>query len=203
MILTGRQIESEVRQGRIVIDDFDPARLEPNSYGFRLAPEILWYDSVEIDSRSRGRTVKTVMGEEGYLLQPRRLYLGSTQEAMGSECHAAELYASRSVATLGIWIQFSAPLGHSGAMFPWTLEIAVAAPVRVYPGMIIGKLAFWTMQGKPVEYAGRYTGSTSAVSSLMMLDREPSHLLPTLGEGDQRAGTSQALHPPDRKTDLP
>lgn len=44
--------------------------------------------------------------------------LGGTMEAMGSAHYAATLYASRSVSTLGVWIQFSAPLGHSGAVFP-------------------------------------------------------------------------------------
>ncbi|WP_079051838.1 hypothetical protein [Streptomyces regalis] len=74
------------------------------------------------------------------------------------------------MSTLGVWIQFPAPLGHSGAIFPWTLEIAVAAPVRLFPGMVIGKLAFWAMQGGPVGYAGKYSGSSSAVPSRLSLD---------------------------------
>lgn len=170
MILTGDRIHGEVLAGRIHIDEFDPERLEPNSYGFRLAPGLIRYDQAVLDCFEPARTVTERMGPEGYVLRPGRFYLGSTMEAMGSPHYAATLYASRSVSTLGIWIQFSAPLGHSGAVFPWTLEITVAHPVRVYPGMIIGKLAFWEMLGEPYEYRGRYAGSTSAVASRLSLD---------------------------------
>jgi len=170
VILTGRDIHREVLAGRIHIDDYDQERLEPNSYGFRLAREIITYADDVIDVRSPVRAHTTVLDDDGMLLRPGRFYLGATMEAMGSPHYAATLYACRSVSTLGLWIQFSAPLGHSGAVFPWTLEIATAVPVRVYPGMIIGKLAFWSMQGNPIGYHGKYTGSRSAVPSRLSMD---------------------------------
>jgi dCTP deaminase len=183
VILTGPQIHREVLAGRIHIDDYTPERLEPNSYGFRLASDILEYEHHGerqdehgvIDCFEPARTRAVTMGEDGMVFEPGRFYLGSTMEAMGSPYHAATLYACRSVSTLGVWIQFSAPLGHSGAIFPWTLEMAVAVPVRLYPGMIIGKLAFWSMQGEPSHYAGRYVHSASAVASRLSLDRPPEH----------------------------
>ncbi|MGL4175036.1 MAG: dCTP deaminase [Dermatophilaceae bacterium] len=170
MILSGREILSEVRTGRIVIDDFDAERIEPNSYGFRLAEDILWYQDDVIDCFRPPDAERATMGPEGRVLEPGRFYLGSTMEAMGSPHYAATLYACRSASSLGIWIQYSAPLGHSGAIFPWTLEMKVAQPVRVYPGMVIGKLAFWSMQGEPVTYDGKYTGSESAVVSRLSLE---------------------------------
>ena len=174
MILTGHDIDREVNAGRIHIDDYDPERLEPNSYGFRLSRELVWYEQDVLDTREPYEPTTVAMPDEGYVFEPGRFYLGSTMEAMGSPHYAATLYAARSVSTLGAWIQFSAPLGHSGAVFPWTLEIAVIHPVRFYPGQIIGKLAFWTMQGEPVGYAGRYLGSTSAVVSRLSLDAAPA-----------------------------
>lgn len=176
MILTGHDIDREVRAGRITIDDYDPERLEPNSYGFRLSRELLWYEQDVIDTREPCVPTTTTMTDDGYVLYPGRFYLGGTMEAMGSPHYAATLYAARSVSSLGTWIQFSAPLGHSGAVFPWTLEIAVTQPVRLYPGQIIGKLAFWSMQGEPLGYAGRYTGSVSAVASRLSLDAAPAPL---------------------------
>ncbi len=170
MILSGPEILSEVRAGRIHIDDFDAERIEPNSYGFRLAEDILWYHNEVIDCFRPPEAEHVKMGPEGMVLEPGRFYLGSTMEAMGSPHYAATLYACRSASTLGIWIQFSAPLGHSGAVFPWTLEMKVAQPVRVYPGMVIGKLAFWSMQGEPTIYNGKYSGSESAVVSRLSLE---------------------------------
>jgi len=165
VILTGAEIRREVQAGRIYIDDFDVSRLEPNSYGFRLAQDVLWYEDDVLDCRKPPRVVTGRLSSEGFTLEPNRFYLCSTMEAMGSPHYAATLYACRSVSTLGIWIQFSAPLGHSGAVFRWTLEMAVAHPVRVYPGMTIGKLAFWSMQGDGALYHGRYSGSSSTVAS--------------------------------------
>ncbi|MBT0773332.1 hypothetical protein KIH74_30585 [Kineosporia sp. J2-2] len=177
MILTGRQIAAAVAAGDIHIGDFSPARLEPNSYGFRLAPEIIQYDQPDLDSFEEPKATQIVMPDDGLVLEPGRFYLGGTVEAMGSPRYAATLYACRSVSTLGMWIQFSAPLGHCGAIFPWTLEISVACPVRVFPGMTIGKLAFWAMQGEPRQYDGKYTGSTSAVASRLSEDTAPGAVL--------------------------
>lgn len=36
--------------------------------------------------------------------------------------------------------------------------------------MVIGKLAFWAMQGQPLLYDGKYTGSTAAVASRLSED---------------------------------
>lgn len=170
MILTGPEIVRCVAAGEIYIDDFCPSRVEPNSYAFRLAPRLLQYDGDVLDSFERQEVTELLVGTEGTVLEPGRFYLGATMEGMGSPHYAATLYACRSVSTLGIWIQFSAPLGHSGAVFPWTLEITVANPVRVYPGMVIGKLAFWAMQGEALQYDGKYTGSAAAVASRLSQD---------------------------------
>jgi len=165
MILTGPEIEREVTAGRIHIDDFDWRRVEPNSYGFKLGRELLTYETAVIDCAEEPPTRRSEIGADGVVLEPERFYLASTSEAMGSLHYATTLYASRSVASLGMWIQFSAPLGHSGAIFPWTLEVRVAQPVRVYPRMTIGKIAFWKMRGPRLRYAGKYDGSVTAVQS--------------------------------------
>lgn len=170
MILTGPQIAAEVGAGRIIIDDFAEQRVEPNSYGFRLADELLVYDQEELDCAQRPRTLRQRIGAAGTVLLPGRLYLGSTMESMGSDHYAALLYARRSLATLGLWIQFSAPLGHCGAIFPWTLEITAACPIRLYSGMTIGKIAFWKMAGDVNWYAGKYSGSRSTVSSRLSME---------------------------------
>ncbi len=170
MILTGREIAAEVAAGRIHISPFDPSRLEPNSYGFLLGATILQYTDEVLSPDCPPTVISHTMGPEGTVLLPNRLYLGSTREVMGSSCHAATLYARLSVSALGIWIQYSAPLGHCGAIIPWTLEIKVAQPVRVYPGMLIGKIAFWAMRGEPRLYRGRYEKSEDVVPSLLVED---------------------------------
>jgi dCTP deaminase len=110
-------------------------------------------------------TTPATIPAEGVILQPNRLYLGETLEIIGSEQHACELYGTLSVAALGVWIQVSAPLGHTGAIVRWTLEIRVAQPIRVHPGMQIGKVAFWEVRGEVVPYRGRYANSVAVTQS--------------------------------------
>lgn len=175
MILTGAEIEQEVERSRIVIDPFRAGSIEPNSYGFRLSPHLIVYEDRVLDAR-RAPTARSIeMSEGGSVLAPGTLYLGSTVERLGSPHYAATLYARRSVSTMGMWIQYSAPLGHMDAIISWTLEIRVAHPIVVYPDMPIGKIAFWATAGRGRPYRGRYRGSVTTVASR----------LADTGEGDQ------------------
>ncbi|WP_331772902.1 deoxycytidine triphosphate deaminase (plasmid) [Embleya sp. NBC_00888] len=176
MILSGNAISAGVSAGEIVISPFDPANLEPNSYGFHLGDEILSYTDPVLRPDRAPTVTKHSIGRDGITLLPDRCYLGSTFERMGSRQHAATLYANRSVSTLGLWIQYSAPLGHSGAIIAWTLEMKAAQPIHLYRRMNIGKIAFWTVDGPLIEYAGRYVGSETTVPSRLWHDQEGSDI---------------------------
>lgn len=167
LILTGSELIKELKLGGIHISPCDLERVEPNSYGFTLGSRLLVYADDELDAHLRPRSSEIGIPEPGIVLMPNRLYLGETAETMGSEYYAATLYANRSTATLGMWIQCSAPLGHTGAIIPWTLEIRVTQPVRVYPGMPIGKIAFWSTRGERERYQGHYAGSTGVRASTL------------------------------------
>ncbi|WP_227270866.1 dCTP deaminase [Roseobacter weihaiensis] len=167
MLLTGGKIHEEVCRNAITISDFDENNLEPNSYGFRLGEEIIVYDEAEVDGLGPRRTTKVTIPEHGYVLEPDRFYLGHTYETMGSNEYASEIYARLSTSALGIFIQTSAPLGHTGAIVKWTLEIVVAQHVIAYPKMLIGKICFWENTGEVRGYAGRYAGSQTVIPSLL------------------------------------
>ncbi|MBW4082412.1 hypothetical protein [Paenibacillus sp. S150] len=170
MILTGTEIGSEVLKGRIEIKPYNEKFIEPNSYGFHLAPTIICYEDTVLDPARKPEERRLEIPEEGLCLLPRVFYLGSTMEKMGSNYYAATLYANHSTSTMGMWIQFSAPLGHTGAIIPWTLEIRVSHPTMVYAGMLIGKIAFWSTQGSRMIYDGKYTGSEEVVSSRLEME---------------------------------
>lgn len=170
MILTGPEIAEQVCCGRIVIDPFQSERIEPNSYGFSLSPHLMVYEDRELDARKAPTQRSIELPEDGFVLKPHVLYLGSTVERLGSLYYAATLYARRSVSTMGMWIQYSAPLGHMGAIIPWTLEMQATHPVVVYPHMLIGKIAFWATAGPSDRYVGRYRNSQTTVGSRLADD---------------------------------
>lgn len=170
MILTGNEIHRMVKAGKIVIEPYNPALLEPNSYGFHLGSRIAVYDDEIVDVRRPLTGHEYEIGSEGFMFEPGRFYLGHTAERFGGVTFASEIYANLSTALCGTFIQTSAPLGHSGAVIRWTLEITVVHRVRLYAGIRIGKVCFWENYGKAEPYTGRYAGSQSVVASRIFQD---------------------------------
>jgi dCTP deaminase len=155
VVLTGHAILAERRRGALTIEPFDPASVNPNSYNFHLHPVLL-----EV-ARTSLRQTRRVIPKRGIVLRPGRVYLGATQELIGSGDYVVTLLGISSVGRLGIFLNITADLGHLGCHSRWTLEIAVVQPVRVYPGMGIGQVAFWRPASPPRRrYRGRYLHHT-------------------------------------------
>lgn len=151
MILTGPAIAAAIQTGEITIEPYDPARLSPNAYDWRLGDTLRVCDG-DLDAATPTVFIEQSIPATGLVLQPGALYLGVTLEKTGSETYAQMLNGDRTIGALGIWVHISAPLGHQGHAIRWTLEIHAARPVRVYPGMTFGKLVFLTAFGAPVSY---------------------------------------------------
>ena len=141
MILTGSEIKKYVENGDIVIEPFNEDQLNPNSYNYRLGETLTFKED-----DGKYRTVK--IPEEGFVLYPDRVYLGHTLETLGSR---------NSTGRLGLFLQVSADLGHTGSVHKWTLELVTAKPFRVYPGMITGQISFWLNYGDASLYEGGYS----------------------------------------------
>ena len=164
MILTCHAIAKAVARGDIAIEPFEPARLSPNAYDWRLGDRIRICDD-ELDAAAPTPYQEIVIPDEGMVLRPGMLYLGVTYERTGSERYAQLLNGDRTVGGLGIWVHVSAPLGHVGHAIRWTLEVRVARPVRVYPLMTFGKIVFLETFGELASYQHlglKYT-STSGI----------------------------------------
>jgi dCTP deaminase len=151
VILTGNAIREAVKSGEIVIDPFTPGAVNPNSYNYRLGDTIF-----RIDSDSCGRPCRTKLEPENgrVLLEKGRLYLGHTQERIGSCKYVTSLIGRSSIGRLGIFVQVSANLGHVGAIHRWTLEIVPTLDVYAYPGQTFGQVSFWSCVGTAIPYAG-------------------------------------------------
>ncbi len=170
MILTGPEIGKMVREDRVIIEPYSEDCLDPNSYSFHLGETILEYEEPVLDVKSAFKSTGTVIPPEGFVLLPDRFYLGHTYEKIGGINFASEMYANLSTALCGMFIQFSAPLGHTGAVINWTLEIVVAQPLIIYPRMRLGKICFWKNLGSASQYSGRYCDSTTVIPSKIAMD---------------------------------
>lgn len=192
MILTGSEIARERTNQRITIEPFTPEQVNPNSYNFRLGSRLRVYSGMPLDPRRENPYTDIEMADEGYVLEPGRLYLAHTQEVLGSRHYAPTFAARSSVARLGLFINLSASLGDIGYEGQWTLQLYTMHRVRVYPGMTIGQMMWWRPQGEIELYDGKYQGAVGPRSSDIHkdFDRQLSRQrLPGLGTDTDPAET--------------
>ncbi|MGW5689218.1 dCTP deaminase [Nonomuraea sp. NPDC003754] len=165
MILTGPAITAEHRRGRITIDPFTPDLVNPNSVNYRLGPTLRMHRSTVIDPLGDHPTDEIVIPASGIVLWPRRVYLGTTLERIGSDHYVPSLIGRSSLGRLGVFLQVSADLGNLGATHRWTLEIVVVQPIRLYAWMIVGQVSFWVPDGAVRPYDGHFGRFSTAVTS--------------------------------------
>ncbi|MEL6653810.1 MAG: dCTP deaminase [Bacteroidota bacterium] len=173
MILSDAKILAEIEQKNIVIEPFRRQSLGSNSYDVHLGKYLAVYKDRVLDARKHNQIEEIVMGEEGYVLQPNTLYLGVTEEYTESHTYVPFLEGKSSIGRLGIHIHATAGKGDVGFCNTWTLEITVVQPVRVYPGMPVGQLIYFEVDGNVINTYNRkenakYTQRTDRPVESMM-----------------------------------
>lgn len=156
MILTGGQIQQEVVKGNIIIDPFQPELLNPNSYNYRLGKQLLMLTDSVIDAVSLPSITQIDIPNEGFILEPGFVYLGSTHEIIGSDVYVPSLIGRSSLGRLGLFLQITADLGHIGTNHCWTLELTCVQPLVIYAGMRIGQVSFWQPVGLDLLIGQKY-----------------------------------------------
>jgi dCTP deaminase len=161
MILTNSEIKCAVRSGLIIIDPFDEEMLNPNSYNYHLSYVLKILDDCVLEPLKEPSYQEIPIPDEGIILQPGKVYLGTTVEMIGSKNYVPTLIGRSSLGRLGIFLQISADLGNLGAVHRWTLEIVACQPIHIYPNMVAGQVSFWAPMGEKLLYSG-YFGQFSA-----------------------------------------
>ena len=85
MILSGKEIVRHMGE-EIIINPFHENQVNPNSYNLTLADELMIYENHELDMKKENKGHLIHIPEEGYLLEPNKLYLGRTQEYTETKC---------------------------------------------------------------------------------------------------------------------
>lgn len=170
MILTGKKITEEVLSSNITIDPFTPEQINPNSYNFRLGSKVKIYKNTILDPKIVNETEDIEIPDSGLILEPNRIYLGHTEEIMGSKTYVPIIRGRSSIGRIGLFIHITADLIDIGSINQWTLQMHAVQPVKVYKGMLIGQVTFWKVEGEIVLYEGKYQGSRGPVASQIFKD---------------------------------
>lgn len=148
MILTDKEILEEIDKGNILIEPFDQKNLGSNSYDVHLGRYLATYKDEVLDAKKHNEIDHFEIPEEGFVLQPGKLYLGVTKEYTETHAQVPFLEGKSSTGRLGIDIHATAGKGDVGFCNTWTLEISVSQPVRIYYGMPVGQLIYFKIEGE-------------------------------------------------------
>lgn len=185
MIFSDRSIKEAITSGRISIDPYDAAMVQPSSIDLRCSPHFRVFENHRyalIDPKSpQGDLTIGVEASEGepFILHPGEFVLGSTAEVIGlSDDVVARLEGKSSLGRLGLLIHSTAGFIDPGFSGQVTLELSNVAnlPIAIYPGMKIGQISFYEMTtpaefpyGSP-ELGSKYQGQTGPTPSQMHQD---------------------------------
>lgn len=169
MIFSDRTIKESIDSGRITIDPFDPAMVQPSSVDIRCDPNFRVFENHKyalIDPKAPQADLTTnvlVPDDEPFILHPGEFVLGSTLEIIGlADDIVARLEGKSSLGRLGLLIHSTAGFIDPGFKGQVTLELSNVAnlPIAIYPHMKIGQISFYQMStAADVPYGSPELGS--------------------------------------------
>lgn len=168
MILSGSQILQELDHS-IFITPFDESKLNSNSYNLTLSRKLKIYrdDILDVGKEYKSCDMTEVeIPEDGLVLQPHKLYLGSTVERTHTPKYIPIIEGRSSTARLGLFIHITAGLGEAGFDGHWTLELSCVQPLRIYPNISICQIYYHRIYGRADQCKSRkYQNSVEAQPS--------------------------------------
>jgi dCTP deaminase len=169
VILSDRDISEAIDAGRIGIDPYDSADLQPASVDLHVDRYFRIFNNhryafidVKKDMDELTELVD-VKPDEPFILHPGEFVLGSTAEFISlANDLVARLEGKSSLGRLGLLIHSTAGFVDSGWEGHLTLELSNVAnlPITIYPGMKIGQISFFQLSS-PAEnpYGSSKVGS--------------------------------------------
>ena len=180
MVLSDATIARLLAEGRIEIDPYDEALLQPSSVDVRVDRFFRVFHNnrypfidVKIEQAELTELVE-VNGEHPFVLHPGEFVLGSTLERVRlPDDLVARLEGKSSLGRLGLLIHSTAGYVDPGWKGNLTLELSNVAnlPIALYFGMKIGQISFFKMSsaverpyGSP-ELGSKYQGQKGPTPS--------------------------------------
>jgi dCTP deaminase len=154
MLLSDRDIRSEVDLGRVGLHPYDASMIQPSSIDVRLDRMFRVFENhryPHIDpAEEQSELTREVepVGDEPFILHPGEFVLGSTYELVSlPDDIAARLEGKSSLGRLGLLTHSTAGFIDPGFTGHVTLELSNVAtlPIKLYPGMKIGQLCFFRL----------------------------------------------------------
>ena len=160
MLLSDRDLRAEIEAGRLVLEPWEPALLQPSSIDVRLDRFFRVFVNTRythIDPALQQDELTSLVepeGDEPFVLHPGEFVLGSTLEVVSiPDDLAARLEGKSSLGRLGLLTHSTAGFVDPGFSGHITLELSNVAnlPITLWPGMKIGQLCLFQLSS-PAEH---------------------------------------------------
>ena len=154
MLLSDRDITAEIDAGRIALDPWDPAMMQPSSVDIRLDRYFRVFENhryPHIDPAEEQPDLTRLVEvetDEAFVLHPGEFVLGSSLESVAlPDDIAARVEGKSSLGRLGLLTHATAGFVDPGFTGHVTLELSNVAtlPIVLHPGMKIGQLCFFQL----------------------------------------------------------
>jgi len=180
VLLSDRDIRAEIDGGRVRLQPYDEAMVQPSSIDVRLDKFFRLFDNHKYpfidpaeDQSDLTRLIE-VERDEPFILHPGEFVLGSSFEVVTlPDDLAARLEGKSSLGRLGLLTHSTAGFVDPGFSGHVTLELSNVAtlPIKLWPGMKVGQLCFFRLSS-PAEnpygsakYGSRYQGQRGPTAS--------------------------------------
>jgi dCTP deaminase len=187
VVLSDRTIRDEIAAGRLVVDPFDDALVQPSSVDVRVGSSFrvfrnARYPYIDVKSPMEDLTeLVRIEADEPFILHPGEFVLGVVFERIAlPDDMVATLDGKSSLGRLGLVVHQTAGVIDAGFDGHITLELANMAnlPITVYAGMRIAQLSFMTLT-TPAEHpygsdklGSKYQGQAEPTPSRYYLNFE-------------------------------
>ena len=191
MLLSDRDIKAEITAGRVKVEPFTDAMVQPSSVDVRLDRFFRVFEnhkySVIDPSTEQAELTREVIaeGDEPFILHPGEFVLASTYEVITlPDDIAGRLEGKSSLGRLGLLTHSTAGFIDPGFSGHITLELSNVAnlPVKLFPGMKIGQLCLIKLSSPAehpygsAQYGSRYQGQRGPTASRSFLNFHQSKI---------------------------
>ena len=193
MLLSDRDIKAEIDAGRVQLDPYDAAMVQPSSVDVRLDRYFRVFENhryPHIDPAKEQPDLTRLVepsGEEPFILHPGEFALASTYEVVTlPDDVAGRLEGKSSLGRLGLLTHSTAGFIDPGFSGHVTLELSNVAtlPIKLWPGMKIGQLCLFRLSSAAEhpygseKYGSRYQGQRGPTPSKSFLNFHRTEITP-------------------------
>ena len=181
MYLSDIDIKKAVKDGDIILSDFDVSRLQPASYDILLGNKFLLTEAHSSDFidpvKKKYASMREIILKKGetFTLHPGISILGISIDYFGSQKYLVQLHGKSSLARIGLMVHNTAGLINPGHFLCVTFELCNlnSIPIILTPGMPIAQLTFSKMVTEPKT---SYKKVSTYVNDHWKIERPPKNI---------------------------